>query len=55
MPYRNRESPAGNRRGWVRWARSVFLQRGVFLVQRFLALEVGLDASVTCAVLVRLA
>lgn len=28
---------------------SVFLQRGVFLVQRFLALEVGLDASVACA------
>ena len=33
----------------VRWERSVFLQRGVFLVQRFLALEVGLDASVACA------
>ena len=28
---------------------SVFLQRGVFLVQRFLALEVGLDASMACA------
>ena len=28
---------------------SVFLQRGVFLVQRFLALKVGLDASVACA------
>ena len=28
---------------------SVFLQRGVFLVQLLLALEVGLDASVACA------
>ena len=28
---------------------SVFLQRGVFLMQRFLTLEVGLDASVACA------
>ena len=28
---------------------SIFLQRGVFLVQLLLALEVGLDASVACA------
>ena len=41
-----RRKPAGLLLHGVRWERSVFLQRGVFLVQRFLALEVGLDASV---------
>ena len=48
------ESPAGKPAGHLGWCEkkgigSVFLQRGVFLVQRFLALEVGLDASVACA------
>ena len=48
------ESPAGKPAGLLgccekKGIGSVFLQRGVFLVQRFLALEVGLDASVACA------
>ena len=48
------KSPAGKPAGLLgccekKGIGSVFLQRGVFLVQRFLALEVGLDASVACA------
>ena len=48
------ESPAGKPAGLLgccekKGIGSVFLQRGVFLVQRFLTLEVGLDASVACA------
>lgn len=48
------KAPPENRRGFCgccekKGIGSVFLQRGVFLVQRFLALKVGLDASVACA------
>ena len=48
------KSPAGKPAGLLgccekKGIGSVFLQRGVFLVQRFLALEVGLGASVACA------
>ena len=44
------ESPAGKPAGLLgccekKGIGSAFLQRGVFLVQRFLAREVGLDAS----------
>lgn len=47
------KSPAGDPAGLLgccekKGIGSVFLQRGVFLVQLLLALEVGLDASVAC-------
>ena len=51
FPDSNRESPAGKPAGLLgccekKGIGSVFLQRGVFLVQLFLSLKVGLDASV---------
>lgn len=51
FPDSNRESPAGKPAGLLGCCEkkeigSAFLQRGVLLVQLFLALKVGLDASV---------